>query len=333
VSDDLEDVSVVETTVEPVAGSTEPVATPADTPTEGTPSDISSDERVLQDTSGNDKTYEDYAKRQAAQEQGHTIDAPDNGRAPITEAGRQKKTDAEEEKKSQFFEAQQQAEARRKDFLEKDHDFGGIKMSGHDLAKIIDFISDPEKQKVLRERLGKSGMPKEKIDKGMKELNEYIELKKKEQEGQKLTEEQQRRLKELEKSEEFKAVAAAAAQQVRENGIELSGNKTKEGITALVTDNQVTSTVSDNQLVSKDNNLASDAANEKKVYDSLSSLETARSLFSSAPHLSDEFTAKVAVAKPAPVANDVNNGFDTTTPAAVVAQAQVKPKAIDVSFG
>ena len=209
-SDDFEDVSVVETTVEPVAGATEPVAAPVDTPTEGTPSDISSDERVLQDTSGNDKTYEDYAKRQAAQEQGHTIDAPDNGRAPITEAGRQKKTDAEEEKKSQFFEAQQQAEARRKDFLEKDHDFGGIKMSGHDLAKMIDFISNPQMQDKLRERLGKSGMPKEKIDKGMKELNEYIELKKKEQEGQKLTEEQQRRLKELEKSEEFRVVAQTA---------------------------------------------------------------------------------------------------------------------------
>jgi len=49
--------------------------------------------------------------------------------------------------------------------------------------------------------------------------------------------------------------------------------------------------------------------------------------------ISDEFTAKVAVVKAAPVANDVNNGFDTTTPAAVVAQAQVKPKTIDVSFG
>ncbi len=234
-SDDFEDVSVVETTVEPVAGSTEPVATPVDTPTEGTSSDISSDERVLQDTSGNDKTYEDYAKRQAAQEQGHTIDAPDNGRAPITEAGRQKKADAEEEKKSQFFEAQQQAEARRKDFLEKDHDFGGIKMSGHDLAKIIDFISDPEKQKVLRERLGKSGMPKEKIDKGMKELNEYIELKKKEQEGQKLTEEQQRRLKELEKSDEFKVVAAAAAQQARDDGVKLSMDNSANIATARAT--------------------------------------------------------------------------------------------------
>ena len=105
--------------------------------------------------------------------------------------------------------------------MERDHDFGGIKMSGHDLAKMIDFISDPEKQKALRERLGKTNMPKEKIDKGMKELNEYIELKKKEQEGGKLSEEQQRRLKELEKSEEFRVVAQEAGRLALDSGLKV----------------------------------------------------------------------------------------------------------------
>ena len=101
-------------------------------------------------------------------------------------------------------------------------------MSGHDLAKMIDFISDPEKQKVLRERLGKTNMPKEKIEKGMKELNEYLELKKKEQEGQKLTEDQQRRLQELQKSEEFRIVAQEAERLARSDGVKFSKEHMQE---------------------------------------------------------------------------------------------------------
>jgi hypothetical protein len=205
VSDDLEDVSVVETvdntpSAEPAPVAVEPVV-------ETSSETVHADEQVFV-PSTKIGTAEDYTRQQVAEENGTALGNGNGDGRTLTEAGRHAKAAAAEEEKDRKLDA---IKASQKDWLDKpDHDFGGIKMSGHDLARMIDFISNPQMQDKLRERLGKTGMPKDKVDKGMKELNEYIELKKKEQEGQKLTEEQQRRLKELEKSEEFRVVAQAA---------------------------------------------------------------------------------------------------------------------------
>jgi len=328
VSEEVEDVPVVET---------EPVSSPADpagdeSPTGASPSEMTSDEAATQislDSSGN--ALEQNAK-QAYQEQYTPSLNQDSGHAPLTQAGRDNAEREKEEKKSELSEHIESQSEHRKKWMDKDHDFGGLKISGHDLEKLMNFISNPAMQDKLRERMGKTGMSKDKIDKGMKELNEYIDLKKKEQEG-KLDEEGQRRLRELEKSEEFKAVAAAAAQQARENGIDLSGNRTKEAITAVVTDKASLSSEISNQLQAERNNFNSEASNAGEFEREGAGKSAAYAHFTNAPHLSDEFTAKVAAVKPSPAANDVSNGFDTTTPAAVVAQAQVKPKTIDVSFG
>jgi hypothetical protein len=174
VSDELEDVSVVET-VE-TTPSAEPVPVPVDIPVETSSEPVHADEQVFT-PSTRIGTAEDANRQQVAAENGAIHGNGDVDGRTVTEAGRQAKAADQEEKKEAFSRAQEHAEALRKEWMERDHDFGGIKMSGHDLAKMIDFISDPEKQKVLRERLGKTGMPKEKVDKGMKELNEYIELK------------------------------------------------------------------------------------------------------------------------------------------------------------
>ena len=204
-SDDLEDVSVVET-VE-TTPSAEPAPIAVDIPLETSGEPVHADEQVFI-PSTKIGTAEDYNRQQVAEESGMALANGGVDGRTVSEAGRQKSAAAAEDEKDRKLEA---IKASQKDWLDKpDHDFGGIKMSGHDLAKMIDFISNPQMQDKLRERLGKSGVPKDKIDKGMKELNEYIDLKKKEQEGGKLSEEQQRRLKELEKSEEFRVVAQTA---------------------------------------------------------------------------------------------------------------------------
>jgi hypothetical protein len=231
VSDDFKDVSVDETAVEQSVTGAEPVQ--VEEPVEAaeaepSPEPVHDDERVFT-SSTNIPDAEAYNRQQIAEENGIALGNGGVDGRTVTQAGHAAKAEAAKDRQSDLIEHLEQSE-RRKDWLERDHDFGGTKMSGHDLAKMIDFISNPHMQDKLRDRLGKSGVPKEKIDKGMKELNEYIDLKKKEQDGGKLSEEQHRRLKEIEKSEEFKVVAKEAERLASERGVQFSKEHTEEMI-------------------------------------------------------------------------------------------------------
>jgi hypothetical protein len=223
VSDDFKDVSVDETAVEQSVTGAEPVQ--VEEPVEAaeaepSPEPVHDDERVFT-SSTNIPDAEAYNRQQIAEENGIALGNGGVDGRTVTQAGHAAKAEAAKDRQSDLIEHLEQSE-RRKDWLERDHDFGGTKMSGHDLAKMIDFISNPHMQDKLRDRLGKSGVPKEKIDKGMKELNEYIDLKKKEQDGGKLSEEQHRRLKEIEKSEEFKVVAKEAVNEANLGGLKVN---------------------------------------------------------------------------------------------------------------
>lgn len=326
-SDEFEDISVAETepmeiaSVEPAMTSAVAEALPAEV--EATQINLDPADEALKNNS------------QQAYTETYAPDRLNEGATPITASAIAAREEEKEAKRNEAFEHHQaqlkQVEARN-EFLNKDHDFGGMKMSGADLEKLMNFISNPQMQDKLRERLGKSGMPKEKIDKGMKELNEYIELKKKEQEG-KLSEEDQRRLREINKSEDFKATAQALAELARDNGVELEANKTKDVMIVNTTNNKEVATAKTIELNARDNNLAVEVSNNKNAFENeFSSQSAAYAHFSTAPHLGDEFTSKVAVSKPVPIANDMKVAVDTTAPAAVVAQA-TKSKAADLSFG
>lgn len=246
-------------------------------------------------------------------------------------AAREEEKEAKKSDAIQFFEDQQKRAEAHREFMSKEHEFGDMKMSGADLTKLMNFISNPAMQEKLRDRLGKSGVPKDKIDKGMKELNEYIELKKKEDEG-KLTAQEQARLKEINESKEFKQVARAVEQQARDNGVELTSNKTQIVTLARTTDDNNVSRLASNKFQETHNNSVADASNNKKIAGDQEGMQAAYAHFSTAPHLGEEFAAKVAMTKPAPVANDVKPDLETATPAAIVAQA--KPKVVvDLSFG
>lgn len=297
-----------------------------------TPEPAVLDERVFTPSTGIPNA-EGYNRQQIAEETGMALGNGGVDGRTVTEVGRQVKANAEEEKKSQFFEAQQQAEAMRKEWMEKDHDFGGMKMSGHDLAKMLDFISNPQMQDKLRDRLGKSGVPKEKIDKGMKELNEYIDLKKKEQEG-KLTPQELARLKEINESKEFKVVAQEVARQAKENGLISKKENDQDLIAAKTSLEFQNRRYYTSQLDAKDTNSAQQVLENRAGVTSLDGMETARQIFANAPHAKDDFTTSASLVKPLSIANDATNHQIEQT---IVAQAtntpQVKARVLDVSFG
>ncbi len=222
-SEGLEDVSVAETTSfeSPVSSATgaepmvtaEPVAPVSVSPSsddtglsqgDSQSNNLSSDEKALAG-SGRIGTALEEAGENAAEAAGHRItnETTHNPNSVAIAKAEEKKQEEKEGQQGALLDAIQ---AKHKEWLDRDHEFGGMKLSGHDLERMMNFISNPDMQTKLRERLGKSGQPKDKIDKGMKELNEFIDLKKKEKEGS-LTPEEMHRLKMIQQSEEFKVVA------------------------------------------------------------------------------------------------------------------------------
>jgi hypothetical protein len=236
-SEGLEDVSVAETTpVEsPVSSATgaepmvtaEPVAPVSVSPSsddtglsqgDSQSNNLSSDEKALAG-SGRIGTALEESGENAAEAAGHRItnETTHNPNSVAIAKAEEKKQEEKEGQQGALLDAIQ---AKHKEWLDRDHEFGGMKLSGHDLERMMNFISNPDMQTKLRERLGKSGQPKDKIDKGMKELNEFIDLKKKEKEGS-LTPEEMHRLKMIQQSEEFKVVAEASVHMAQSNGLKV----------------------------------------------------------------------------------------------------------------
>ena len=177
-SDGVDDIPVVETTesvpsAEPVAaagGMEESVAL--------MPSEIEATQVNLDPA--------DNVLTNNKQQEYNEIVAPDrvSETAPaLTQQGRDAKEAAHEDRKAQILEAQAQQETeakRREEWLEREHEFAGMRMSGYDLDKLMNFYANnPQMQDQLKNRLVKSGMSKDKIDKGMKEFQEFMDLKKK----------------------------------------------------------------------------------------------------------------------------------------------------------
>lgn len=214
-SDDFENVSVegtVENTpsAEPALGAVEPVV---ETPSEP----VHADEQVFIPSADAPKDAQDANRDQEARERGYTHANGDVDGRTVTAVGLAAKQTAEDDKKSQFFEAQQQAENLRK---EKENNFG---MSSQDLTKLLDFISDPTLQEKLKGRLVKNGMSKERAEKALAEVNELSQLKKKQDSGQPLTDVEKVRMAELRKSEDLKiAVQAAQEMQQKRNDKDLA---------------------------------------------------------------------------------------------------------------
>lgn len=200
-SDEFEDISVAETepmeiaSVEPAMTSAVAEALPAEV--EATQINLDPADEALKNNS------------QQAYTETYAPDRLNEGATPITASAIAAREEEKEAKRSEAFaqyqEQEKQAERRR----ELEENFG---MSSKDLTKLLDFISNPELQAKLKDKLVKNGMSKERAEKTLEKMSELKTLKEKQDSGQTLTDEEKARLTALRKDEDLK-VAIQAAQE------------------------------------------------------------------------------------------------------------------------
>jgi hypothetical protein len=206
VSDDFEAISVAETE-SPVVASGKEAAAPAEGQSyspEAMPAEIEATQINLEPA--------DNVLTNNAQQAYNETYAPDrvNDSAPlITAKAIADKEDEKEAKRSEAFEQYQEQEKQAERRRELAENFG---MSSKDLTKLLDFISNPELQEKLKDKLVKNGMSKERAEKTLEKMSELKTLKEKQDSGQTLTDEEKARLAALRKDEDLK-VAIQAAQE------------------------------------------------------------------------------------------------------------------------
>lgn len=372
----VEDVSVVETEApvggEGVSGGTEPVASamPVETSAEFVQVDTTVEAMALNTDSAATNSPKNSALVQNAQAVANEVyKGQVTEGAALTSAGAAAKEDEKAEKREQLqasFDDQQKTAERHRAWMESQHNFGGMSMSGHDLDKLMNFYaSNPQMMDKLRDRMTKSGMSKDKVDKGVKEFQEFLDLKKKEKDGE-LSADEQRRLLELQKSEEFKKVAEASVQQARDNGIISQNNDKREVLISRTSNMNEDRAVARDDFALQDKNAqTSNAKNEsifeqstgmlsaqaklptlaisdfdgdvvetktqlgsttnKSSFASSDGAETARAHFASAPHLTNEFTSSNVVVAKVVPAANDMSFGDDKAPATIVAEAS-RPK-------
>lgn len=218
-----------------------PVSSPAASPMMDAQPDSSQQEEPVTEATTVDKNAEvatrlnlnanndagTSAAQQAWQENfGNTPAA--EGAAPITAVAMAERQEAKDKKKEDALDAHEErqreferSEARRKDWLERDHQMGDLTLSGADLEKLMNFIKNPAIQKKIESALKSKGVDAKAIQKGQSEMDEYIKLKEKEQEHE-LTKEEKARLQQINKSPEFKVYAAEAEKFTKQRGMSMS---------------------------------------------------------------------------------------------------------------
>ena len=204
-SDEFEDISVAETepmeiaSVEPAMTSAVAEALPAEV--EATQINLDPADEALKNNS------------QQAYTETYAPDRLNEGATPITASAIAAREEEKEAKRSEAFaqyqEQEKQAERRR----ELEENFG---MSSKDLTKLLDFISNPELQAKLKDKLVKNGMSKERAEKTLEKMSEFKTLKEKQDSGQTLTDEEKARLTALRKDEDLK-IAVQSAQEMQQN--------------------------------------------------------------------------------------------------------------------
>ncbi len=272
----------------------------------------------------------------------------DESHAPVTEMGRQKQDEEKEEKRDKFQTAmeyqetqRERRESNRKEFMERQHQFGDMHLSGADLEKLMDFIKNPDMQKKIAERLAAKGVDKKSVAKGQAEMNEYIKLKEKEEkEGkQSLTAAELHRLQQINESKEFKVYAETSVKLAQDNGIDLSQNKTANVIAAATDDTSVGRFDAINNVTKLESGLPLSEQGEQTKASGFGMVASGRDVsatLASAPLLKSDFNNVVALSTaPSVTATfDPEMGADKTTKVNVAALSQKQiPAMSGDSFG
>lgn len=330
-SDEFEDISVVETESVDFVSAEPAVAAPV---AAYVPERVSSE---VEATQINLDPADDALKNNAQQVYNELMGRiSDSGPAISLAAIAARDKEKEEQRNDSFEYAQEQIKRTeaRQEWLNSDHDFGGVKMSGADLDKLINFYNNnPQVLDQLKNRMTKSGMSKEKADKVAKDFDESMKIQDKESKGIELTDEEKRRKLELSKDKDVQYAAQQYIKIAQEAKIDLEFSRNESIVKAQ------SAVIETDRLQKRDEarnlghiNSTTKTAENDKGFESLTSSSTAKAYFASAPDLKDDFSSSAN--KKLVASNDIKPDFGADMTTAIVAQAQTKPKPVlDTSFG
>lgn len=337
-SEDFEDISI--DVVAPVAD-TAPFGGGADgavMPTDGgsVSEQPDTDQRVF-DNNTRIGSAEDNIRQDIAAENGIALsNGGDEGRAPVTERGKEEAENKKQEARAALMEHLERAEneaKRRDDWLNKqDHDFGGMKMSGHDLDKLIQlYHNNPQMQDKLKERMIKSGKSDAQADKAVKDFNEYMKILKKESEGKELTEEERRRKEELQKDKDVQQCAAEFTNMANRTGLNYKAAARGDVQAANVASSHAEIDETQVNVNSQDRNLSTQRSNQGNDFSLAADTSFGKQHFTGARDMKCDFSvcaANVVVAQ-----KDSAADMPVNQVAGVTAMTDKKSTLSGASFG
>lgn len=124
---------------------------------------------------------------------------------------------------AEHFERMEAMQERQREWMERDHQVGGMHMSGRDLEGFLRVMGDPKKREQIAQKLREQGMSDNDVKKAEKEAQEFSRLKQLEK-TRDLTDEEKKRLEEINNSKEFQKFSETYA---KENGITYSNQSNK----------------------------------------------------------------------------------------------------------
>lgn len=241
----------------------------------------------------------------------------DGGAPAVTQRARDEAAKAKAEKQADLAEAQEQAAEERREAKEaEDRAFQDF-LNSADFEKLTAYYAgNPDMLDKVRDRLVDKGTSPSKAEKGAKEFQEFIDLKKKEKEGT-LTPKDQERLTQIKKSEEFKLVTQAVVAWAQNEGLEI--NITSSQKTCAEAQRTLSQTGNVDELVSEMQ------GKESKGTDINGKRDEAYALFKSAPNISEKFVLASADLKTP--ANGVDLKVDNTPPPTKLAISKIEVSA------
>ena len=119
---------------------------------------------------------------------------------------------------AEHFERMEAMQERQREWMERDHQVGGMHMSGRDLEGFLRVMGDPKKREQIAQKLREQGMSDNDVKKAEKEAQEFSRLKQLEK-TRDLTDEEKKRLEEINNSKEFQKFSETV---VKERGMTYS---------------------------------------------------------------------------------------------------------------
>ncbi len=131
---------------------------------------------------------------------------------------KEKKSRERIEELAEHFERMEAIQARQKEWMEREHEVGGLRMNGRDLEAFLRVVGDPKKREQVAQKMREQGMSDKDVKKAEKEAQEFSRLKQIEK-MRELTDDEKKRLDEINNSKEFQKFSETV---VKERGMTYS---------------------------------------------------------------------------------------------------------------